>query len=248
MQLIGLPYSPWSERARFALDVRHVAYTFRSYQPLLGEPRLRLLTGKWRGHVTVPVLRDGKLVLSDSGAIARHADEHGDGPRLFPGPGGEVAPFEALADRGLAAGRALSLARMLDDDAALAEMVPRALRKVLGPLAVGIGKAGVRRTFRKYGCDARPLAEHRAELESVLEALRAALARSASQDEPRTLLPAFSYADITMAQALAFVEPPSTGLRLGRASRRAFSDPELRARYADLVAWRDALYARWRSA
>ncbi|MCC6528159.1 MAG: glutathione S-transferase [Polyangiaceae bacterium] len=248
MQLIGLPYSPWSERARFALDVRHVAYTFRSYQPLLGEPRLRLLTGKWRGNVTVPVLRDGKLVLSDSGAIARHADERGEGPRLFPEPVAEVAHFEALAERGLAAGRALSLARMLDDDEALAEMVPRALRKGLGPLAAGIGRAGVRRTFRKYGCDARPLGEHRAEQVSVLDALRAALARSVSKDEPRTLLPAFSYADITMAQTLVFVAPPATGLRLGRASRRAFSDPELRERYTELVAWRDALYARWRSA
>jgi glutathione S-transferase len=45
---------------------------------------------------------------------------------------------------------------------------------------------------------------------------------------------------------LVAVEPPKHGLRLGRGSRRAFSDPSLRERYADLVAWRDALYDTYR--
>jgi glutathione S-transferase len=35
-------------------------------------------------------------------------------------------------------------------------------------------------------------------------------------------------------------------LRIGRASRRSFSDERLRARYADLVEWRDQLYSRYR--
>ena len=30
-ELLGLPYSPWTEKARFALDVRRVPYTFRYY-------------------------------------------------------------------------------------------------------------------------------------------------------------------------------------------------------------------------
>jgi glutathione S-transferase len=49
-----------------------------------------------------------------------------------------------------------------------------------------------------------------------------------------------------MAQVLVSVEPPASGLKLGAASRRSFVDPELRAPYADLVAWRDELYRAFR--
>ena len=63
-------------------------------------------------------------------------------------------------------------------------------------------------------------------------------------DGRRYLVPehGFSFADIAMAQVLGFVAPPARGLRIGRNNREAFHDPELAPRYADLVAWRDALY------
>jgi glutathione S-transferase len=57
-----------------------------------------------------------------------------------------------------------------------------------------------------------------------------------------TLLDRFTFADIAVAQALAFVEPPAFGLKLGSAIRRSFSDEVLRERHRDLVAWRDAVY------
>ena len=60
--------------------------------------------------------------------------------------------------------------------------------------------------------------------------------------QPKTILGSFSFADIAAAQVLGFVSPPSFGLKLGKASARGFTDPELAAEYADLVAWRDALY------
>ena len=63
---------------------------------------------------------------------------------------------------------------------------------------------------------------------------------------PRTLLGRFTFADVAMAQVLAFVEPPLFGLRIGRASRRSFTDPGMRERYADLLAWRDAVYGAHR--
>ena len=57
-ELLGLPYSPWSEKARWALDARRVPYREVTYAPLLGEPALRLKLKRWRGNVTVPVLTD----------------------------------------------------------------------------------------------------------------------------------------------------------------------------------------------
>jgi glutathione S-transferase len=246
VELLGLVYSPWTEKARFALDARRVRFRFRGYTPLLGEPGLRLKTRRPTGTVTVPVLtRDDGEVLADSLAIARWADTQGAGPRLFPpGREAEVVKFVDLSERALAAGRGLSLLRMLDDGEALKEMVPKALRRPLGPVATALGRAGVKRTLAKYGVRGDAREPHEAELGRCLDALRAALAAAPAPEGagPRTLLGGLTFADLAMAQAHAFVEPPAFGLRLGHASRRSFTDPALSARYADLVTWRDALY------
>ena len=250
-ELLGLPFSPWTEKARWALDVRRVPYRYRHYQPLIGEPALRVKLRRFTGRVTVPVLTlDDGRVLADSVDIARWADGEGEGPRLFP-PEHEVAVtrFVALSEQGLAAGRALSLRRMAADREALGEMVPRPLRR-LGPVATRIAGLGITRPLHQYGGDRESREAHRATLVSVLDELRAALARSpgAPPGEPRTIFGHLTFADITLAQVLISVEPPATGLKLGAASRRAFMNPDLREPYADLVAWRDALYATFRAA
>jgi glutathione S-transferase len=247
-ELLGLPYSPWSEKARWALDARRVPYTFRHYQPLLGEPALRLKLRRPTGRVSVPVLTtsDGR-VIADSADIARWAGERGEGPPLFPAEHeAAIARFIALSERALAAGRALSLARMLADHEALAEMVPGPIRRALGPVAVRIGALGIHRTLRKYGAHRDDRDAHRRTLIAALDELRAALAE-APAGEPKTLLGRFTFADIAAAQALAFVDPPTTGLKLGPASRRSFSDPDLRERHRDLLAWRDDLYRALRA-
>jgi glutathione S-transferase len=146
-ELLGLPYSPWSERASWALDVRAIRYTHRRYQPLLGEPALRLKLRTWTGRVSVPVLTtDDGRVIADSTEIGRWADRHGSGPTLFP-PGDDavISRMVALADRGLAAGRARSLIQLMDDPAGTREMVPRPLRRVPG--AASLARAGLARTL-----------------------------------------------------------------------------------------------------
>ncbi len=243
-QLLHLSSSPWSERARWALQSRRVDYQPRTYKPLLGEPELRWRLRKWSGPVSVPVLLTADGALGDSWQIAQFAARHGSGPELF--PAADLARIEAwntLSEQGLAAGRALSLARVLRDPAALAELLPPALRGVPGMEAVAAG--GVRRTLAKYGASAEGNTEA---LAAVLEKLRDDLAHSPSTATPRTLLAEFSYADITMAQVLVFVRPPATGLKIGRANRAAFDDAALATRFADLLAWRDALYAQYRGA
>ena len=235
-ELLGLPYSPWTEKARWALDARQVTYAFRFFSPLLGEPRLRAKLGRWRGEVTVPILTDesGK-VYPDSLDIARWADARGEGASLFPRKlDAEILRFVALSERGLAAGRAISLRRMLDDPPALAELIPRNLREFLGPVGPYVAGLGVRRTLRKYRAASL---DHDAYI-GVLDEIRAAISGA-----PRApLLGSFTFADIAASQVLSFVSPPAFGLRLGQESRRAFTDVEMKARYADLIEWRDAMY------
>src|SRR5579862_2703814 len=110
-ELLGLPFSPWSEKARWALDVRRVPYTYRVYQPIVGEPALRMKVGRLRGKVTVPVLTtDDGTVLADSAAIARWADGRGEGAPLFPAEhAAAIARFIDLSERALDAARALTL-------------------------------------------------------------------------------------------------------------------------------------------
>ena len=243
-ELLGLPYSPWSEKARWALDARGVPYRDVTYAPLVGEPALRLKLRRWRGPVSVPVLTDDDgRVIADSAAIARWGDARGEGRVLVPDDRAmEIERYVALSERGMAGGRGLSLARVLADDDALAEMVPPAMRRPFGPAGVRIAAFGVRRTMRKYGAAGKDRASLERELSLVLDELRAALASAPGDGDPKSLLGRFTFADVAMAQVLAFVEPPRFGLRIARASRRSFTDAGMRERYPDLVAWRDALY------
>jgi len=248
IELLHIPYSPWSEKARWALEARGVPYRSRSYQPLLGEPALRVRLRKARGIVSVPVLFTPSGPIADSLAIARYAAANGSGPNLFPaGAKPAIERWSQLSEDGLAAGRTRSLARVLESRDALREMLPKSLRLVLGPLGVKIAEQGVRRTLRKYG-SARQT-DPASALRAVLNELRHALGTTVPSPDggPKTLLPqGFSFADIAMAQVLSFVSPPGSGLRIGRANRAAFTDPELAPEYADLIAWRDALYSRYR--
>lgn len=241
-ELLGLPYSPWSEKAKWALDARRVPYRYRTYQPLIGEPGLRIKTKRWRGNVTVPVMIDDHgVVYDDSAKIARFADSIGEGPVLFPSEhDSEITRWIDVSERALDAGRVLSLHRTLKDPEALKELVPRGMRNALGAVAARVGELGVRRTLAKYGVEGQSVTERALAVRACLDELRAGLAKSKSSG--KTLFGAFTFADIAATQMLAFVTPPAFGLRLGKASRRGFTDPDLARDYADLVAWRDALY------
>ncbi len=150
--------------------------------------------------------------------------------------------FIDASERGLAAGRARSLRRMLEDDDALAEMVPKQLAARLGRAnTVRLGRFGVGRTLRKYGGHKFDDAAHEAVQIEVCELLRTALARSSP-----ALFGAFSFADIAMTAPLVYLKPAAFGLRLGAASRERFADAALADRYLDLLRWRDAIYDAYR--
>ena len=242
-KLVQMSYSPWSERARWALDHHGLAYQTIEHQPFLGELRLRRIVGKKRtgGRATVPVLLDGDTILTQSWEIAEYADRNGSGTKLIlPGQETRVREWVDLADRASNEGRGLVIAG-LGSDGALDESLPFPIPSFLLPAMRPVTRFGLRWFARKYGLTEQSLTEIENRMRPTLDRLRDALKSS------RYLLGTFSYADIVMATTLQGISPVGNGyIKLGPATRRAWTRPVLERDYADLVRWRDNLYAEHR--
>ena len=238
-KLVALHYSPWSEKARWALDHHGVAYRYEEYKILLGEPKLRLATKNVRGKATVPVLFDGREVLSECWDIAQRAEAVGRGTTLF--PEAQREGIRRWHERGQAA-CALARARMVDTipqdvDAMRAQVdagVPGPLRKMMYPSTPLV--------MAWFAC------KHAGACPGDGAALRDACAtlRSELGGGPY-LFDGLTFADISMAVMLQFVEPVADRfIALDPRTRRAWKDPVLAHEYADLLEWRDQLYERHR--
>jgi glutathione S-transferase len=235
--LLGIHYSPWSQKARHALAAADVDYDYTEYQPVFGEPMLRMKAKQWRGRVSVPILLTDGGALRDSFEIAQFAAAQT--PSLIP-PGYEdiVATWNERSDRLLALGRRRTTALVKADPAALLENLPKPLRK-MGPVSRGLGVFGARFLQKKYDMDTSTSLEAcEAEMRSILVTLRGGLATGA-----HLIGSDLTYADITMAVSLTFVKPHGD-VRIGRQSRPHWSVDALVEEFSSLFEWRDAIYAR----
>ena len=170
LEFVALPYSPWSEKARWALDHSGVAYQEVAYLPIVGIPRLRVRLRQWRGKVTVPILFEGDRALTDSFDIARRADELGSAQTLFPqAHGAEIVEWNTRSEEVLCSARALATFRVAADPVALEASVPAGLPK---PLRRAFGKHGVNYLRRKYGLDEESESVHRERIRTHLAFLR----------------------------------------------------------------------------
>ncbi|MGD0529552.1 MAG: glutathione S-transferase N-terminal domain-containing protein [Polyangiaceae bacterium] len=247
LRLVTLHVSPWSERARWALDHHRLAYRKEEHLVYLGEGKLRRLTGKARN--TVPILVADGQVLTDSWDIARYADrlgrERGASPSLFPEEHlGVIEGWAKKTDRLLQAGRGLVMRALARDPEALDESlpgpVPRAVRPLLRPVVRGV----TRYFTRKYdlGGDEREAVEL-VTVRGVLDEMRALGLAG------RTVLGSFSYADIALASALQGISPVADRhWPLRPATRRVWTREAVAKEYADLLAWRDWVYDTHRRA
>jgi glutathione S-transferase len=244
--LIGIHYSPWTLRARWALEHHAVDYRYQEHLLIVGMPELRLRTGKWlSGDLTVPALCGPDGVWMDSWVIARHAEEVGKGTPLF-GSDTEASRIQELngqCEEAVAAMRALAALRTPRDPEARAEaldpVAPRALQGALGWVA----SLGAGYVMREFGVDASageaPFLEA---IRSVCEGFRSRLAESGGKyalGDRR----GFSYADILMATTLQGVSPVThPSVELGKGTRRVWTNPALARDFGDLLAWRDSVY------
>jgi glutathione S-transferase len=244
-RLVALPYSPWSEKARWALDHHHIPYRETEHVPLLGEPLLRLFARKATGKVTVPVLVAGGVVLHDSYDIARWAEEHGSGTSLFPKDADrEIGRWNDRSNELMAAGRHFVLRAVAADTEAQKEsmpaMIPRFLRGAMTPTAA----MATSYLAKKHGTGDGADAEREATMRTVLDELD-----RATSGGKHTILDAFSYADIAMAAALQFVRPVSTDyIAIGPAIARAWTRENLATAFPQTLAWRDRMYGEHRRA
>lgn len=245
IELIQISFSAWSESARWALDHHQVQYKRTEYVPFVQEPMLRIRLRRPFGRVSVPVLFDNGRLVDGSYEIARFAEANGKGvPLFFDEPA--CKKWDELAQAAMAYGRArTSWATVHDVEAqveALPPQIPKALRSKAAPLAA----RGARMFITKYG-----EGDH-LQMEQLLSEAQKALNGG---NGTYLLGDRFSYADITVANALAFVSPYEgkgtshplpRRFKKGPATKRVWTDAELAEKYSNIVTWRDELFASHR--
>ena len=231
MLLIGESFSPWTKKARWALEQCGLTYSYKEYIPTLSEPGLRWRMWQWTQPVSVPVLFVDRQVVRGSWEIASFANETAGDGRL--GDFREIAPWNELSEAALAQGRTNVLRRILSNDQALEETLPAFIPGRLRRPLRFVARDAVKRLDRKYAHLEKPDA-----LRQALLCTRDGLAKS----DVDYLLGRFSYADIAMAVVLEVVAPIAhTHPPLGPATQRCWTDPVLAEEFKDLLDWRDQL-------
>ncbi len=229
--LVGESFSPWTQKARWALEHCGVAYRYAEYTPTLSEPALRLRMRQWSGAVSVPVMFTDGRILRGSWEIACHAGSLAGDARL--GDLSAVAQWNALSEAALAEGRSRVVRCIAADIAALEESLPGFIPSTMRPALRFAARDAVRRLERKYA--------HLDEPGSLRRAL-AEIRRGLAAARCDYLLGRFSYADIAMAVVLETIAPTArTTPPLGPATKRCWSDALLAEEFGDLLSWRSRL-------
>ncbi len=242
LTLHGLHVSPYTERARWALDHHGISYRYKEHVPLMGELALRRrVRGLGRARATVPVLDDENgTVIPDSIEIARYADDVGKASPLFPpAKDADVREWCEVANRFMDVGRAWVLHNLATSrDAqreALPPFVPAFVKPLLAPMSRRVALFLAQKHVSPKDIEARVDSVARPLLEKV---------RAQRTDKPY-LLGEFSYADVVICAALAAVRARESA-KLGPATRKTWTHEALARDFPDLLDWRDAVYAKHR--
>lgn len=235
--LYGIAQSPWTHRARWALEHHHVRYDYHEHVPMLGEVLLRRKAKAKKASVPLLVGPEGEAVMG-SFAIAKHAEGMGKGEPLIPKEDAEaVSKWNDVAEKITNAGRIDTIRKLKVDRAtqrdSLPDFFPGVVRTVLAPTAALAGSF----LLSKY--DLPEDFDVEKTLRSGYEEVRKGLAGK------EHLLGRFTYADIAVATALQTLRPHPSA-RLGPGTTKAWSHEALAKEFADLVEWRDRIYEKYR--
>jgi len=245
IELLQFRHSPYNEKARWALDLKHVPHRRRSLLPEPHMATVRKLTG--RTHTPV-LLADGQA-LDGSADILQWLETRWPQPALFPA---------GAADRA----EALRIQQWFDDD-----LTPRIRRSVLDALlrqptafadVFGDGRPALQRLA--YACAvplAAPLIRKGNGIDGparVADGHRAAeqaldfVAQRAGADG-YLAGQAFSLADLTAGATLAVLaQPPDSPMAGPQPCGAAFAALLQRFAAHPAIAWTRQLYARHRGA
>jgi len=211
-RLITIPMSHYCEKARWGLERLGLPYHEERHLQVFHYPRTWWVS---RGP-NVPVLIDGKQVISDSTRILRYLDRYAhNGNRLYPDDSALRATVEQWEDRfdeelGIESRRWVYYHMMPEPVSALAiatQGVP-AMEKILAPLAFGLIKRMISKVLYATEEKVRAGVDLSRNIVAETDALLA--------DGRRYLLgDRFTAADLALACMLApFVMPPNYGIRL----------------------------------
>jgi glutathione S-transferase len=239
--LYGLGQSPFTEKARWALDHHSIAYRYHEHLPLLGEVPLRLKArNRPRGtKASVPLLVDGPDVLPTSLAIAQYADRIGRGAALFPKDQlDDVLRWAEHSDRILDIGRSAVMVGLRTNRQAQREalppFIPGPLRGVMTPMIVTAA------LFLTSKHDVpRDSAAELEKLRPLLDDVRRTLGGGSY------LLSGLTFADLAVAASLQVLRPRKDA-PLGPGTRAIWAHESIAEEYEDLLAWRDKLYREHR--
>jgi glutathione S-transferase len=242
LTLEGLRYSPWTEKARWALDHHEIPYDYREHVVLMSMARLRMEMRRPWGDITVPVLLLGRgRWVMDSLNIARYADLDGKGVKLFSGPReSAILRWNELSEDATDAARGAVMHRMAKDREALAASLPRSVPPALRSSLTFLSRVGISYVTHAFNSNSRTYEQHRERIRQFCQTLRQELRGD-------YLLGEFSYADVAAAATLGVIQPVGERhLRVAPAIRNAWTDSELAAEMTDLLVWRDRVYERHR--
>lgn len=238
--LVHMTQSPYSEKARWALDHHQISYKSVVHLPLVFEPALRVLSRQPRKKVTVPMLFANGEVYRDSLDIALFAERHGNRAPLFPeDKKSAIFAWNDNADTMLNAGRGRLMERLIASRPALQEAVPAPLDK-LGSAMLPVAKLAAEFVAAKHTANKPPAAHAEAIITGILEQAEAALFY-----EDYLVGSEFTFADVAMASALGMVVPHARQ-PLGPASREVWTEPAIAAAFPSLIAWRDRIFEQHR--
>jgi len=241
--LYGIHYSPWTEKARWALDYSKVPYRYHEHTILLGMPALRARFGLLRSDLTVPALAVGKTKLTDSFDIAQWADR--DAHLLFPNTLHEkIKLFNQASEDALSAARVLMLSKLRTNKTALAAALPHWIPELTRPALSWMASMGAAYVAVEFGVKETGDEKMRAACRIHLDKVRNFIGDEQIKNR-KSVFEQFSFADITLAAALHGVRPPES-VSMHQALRSAWHDTTLANEYADLVEWRDCIYSQFR--
>lgn len=236
LTLYYLPHSPWSNLVRCVAAYHNIGLEQVEYQPIIGEPalRMRLLAynKQWPRRVTVPVLLTPTGIQTDSWSIVRFLDPQGTNRPLLPAEHSTaIRSWREQSELILNAGRARFMVRAVANETALRELVPPALNRLPSAMlqrSIAVFQA-------KYGIRSEDYDTHEQTLRDALRNLQAALPKQSDY-----LLGPLTYADVCMATALQTIAPlPGSGF--GPASESVAGEHDLAQEFPDLLRYRDTV-------
>ena len=235
-ELIGIRYSPWTQKARWPLEHHGLSYRYSEHLMMVGIPLLRLKSGNWTGEVTVPSMICDGQVLPNSLPLRNGQMHRARILRYFLRMSEAIAFWNTESDSILENGRLLLTRAMLGAPRSMTEVMPPLMGLLPGSMLVA--RQAAHYVLRRYNRPGNPEV-WLGNLKQGLDGLREGLA---GQDY---LLGRFTFADLAMAAALQMVRPPENRyVKMGPVSRQCWTRLELVDAYSDLLGWRDRIFER----